>query len=112
MTNKTVMTEAVTEIVALAIENEALRKKLAEAQQFCDLFVADWRTAPEWAMYHTVDPDGTGVWWSGEGIVLGVDGWYVDSEVVTRYQQDTNQPYDMDGLDWHNSLRARPEVQP
>ena len=75
-----------------------------------DPYMPDWNTAPDWANYHTIDPDGQGVWWSNAGIVLGPDGWYHDSDTIMRLVMDTTM-YAINPFDWQNSLRARPDGQ-
>lgn len=75
-----------------------------------DPFWPDWDRAPEWAQYHTVDEDGQGTWWRNADIVLGPDGWYHDAKTPNRYVDDTPR-YNLTGLDWQNSLRARPETK-
>ena len=74
-----------------------------------DPFMPDWSTAPTWAVYHTIDEDGSGCWWGNAGIVLGADAWYHDADVLQHHIGDTHS-YDLTGLDWRNSLRAKPEA--
>jgi len=77
-----------------------------------DPFMPDWERAPKWALYHTIDVDGTGVWWTEADIRLSRTSWVNTGGLRQKVVPDTASPYDMDGLDWRNSLRARPEVQP
>lgn len=80
-----------------------------EGERPADPFAPNWKEAPVWAEYHTVDWDGTGTWWSTAGIVLGADAWYHDEGVLNRHwlSRVYDPPYER-GLDWRNSLRARP----
>lgn len=85
--------------------------KFIEAGEF-DPCVPNWAQAPYFADYHTIDRDGNGVWWTQSRIQLGSTQWVNVGGLQQKVVPDTTSPYDMDGLDWRNSLRARPEVQP
>jgi hypothetical protein len=95
--------------------NVGLQKSVDELQRTTDPFVPDWKHAPKYALYHTVNRDGTGTWWRTSGIILMTDAWTLwrdrrdDERDLVRPDTAT---YDLTGLDWRNSLRARPEVQP
>lgn len=78
-----------------------------------DPFEPNWKRAPKYARFHTVDPDGTGTWWRKAGIILMDDAWTLLFERrgnESDLMQPDSQIYDLTGLDWRNSLRARPEV--
>jgi hypothetical protein len=99
-----------TAMVIDAAEGFKARADAAEAQlaQLRGL-EPDWSTAPPQADYHSIDKDGQGIWWSNAGIVLGDTAWYHDEETHNRFWMDIKH-YDLDGLDWQNSLRARPGI--
>lgn len=74
-----------------------------------DPFLPDWSKVPPWVEYRTVDSDGTITWWSSAGIVIGADAWYHDPDTMGEYLMEPEVSFNLDGLDWRNSLRARPQ---
>jgi len=96
----------------------ALRREIANVEQRVRQVVVDyvdpympseseWAAAPEWAQFHTIDNDGRGIWWRSGGIVLGDGRWYHDIDTLNSIHVDERK-WIMDGLDWCNSLRAKP----
>jgi hypothetical protein len=76
-----------------------------------DPFAVDWSTAPDDATFHVVDYLGDGAWiLDAEEIGIRVvdDPPYYFQEWVIDTAEKRSRHFDLTGLDWRNSLRARP----
>lgn len=66
----------------------------------------DWSQAPEWAMWHTIDCNGTGYWHENTPS-RGVIGWGSSGSPGNRWHSDKG--YDLPlGVDWRQTLQQRP----
>lgn len=94
-------------------QDEAIREEVATLLTMgaFDPFSPDWRFAPDWAQWHTVTPSGEGEWWENPTRAVA-DGWAPVGGGCEWMLDDDMAGIPMTGLDWRNSLRARPEVQP
>jgi hypothetical protein len=70
---------------------------------------ADWSHAPEWAMYHAIDKDGSGHWWEKAPVLNDKYTWWLYDWSVPgphyRHGRDKGRP---DDIDWRTTLRQRP----
>lgn len=69
--------------------------------------LADWSKAPDWAQYHTVDSDGRCFWHKtrpGQFVRVWVRDLVIGSMTAPCGKID-----DMTGIDWTQTLEARPK---
>ena len=67
----------------------------------------DWKTAPAWAQWFTIDDDGTGWWWKTKPKLNKMIGsWAMDESLWWEIQPAGVYLDSAD--DWEHSLRQRP----
>lgn len=67
----------------------------------------DWSQAPEWAMFHAINANGTGHWYQHEPQHRTI-GWVKRDG---RWHGDIGYLLPL-GVDWRETLQRRPQVQP
>ncbi len=76
--------------------------------------IPDWTNAPSGAKWHTIDPDGMGVWWMGESepVVVGIR-WslsYPDMGFGSDEKHEISRWFTLSlGEDWRLTLNSKPE---
>jgi hypothetical protein len=84
----------------------ALRNNCICLQEEC--MEPDWKTAPSWAQWFTVDDDGYGCWWDTQPVANKMVGcWQVDMS-SDWYDTQPAGIYPEAADEWEHSLRQRP----
>ena len=78
-------------------------EQVTDAPLMTDAYQPDWTQAPKWAQWWAADSDGE-VYWYEDKPESQLACW------VNREHQKSTGYVDLDGYDWHCTLRQRPEV--
>ena len=73
----------------------------------------DWASAPEWAMWFTVDLDGRAKWWRDKPILMDKYNWWLydhsNPYTVYPFNKDIKWVPKEHCVDWRTTLRRRPQ---